>query len=110
MVIIPDEFPVGAPNPPPWIVHYFNEENGMSRPVLPEARTNGLSAYGVPELQIRLISPTLAAPILDRLGVWMVYEKQRLTDGMVIQLQDRVFHLVEFDESVLRLCWENDPR
>jgi hypothetical protein len=63
-----------VPNPPPWRIDYLND--GGLTALLPEARTIGLTRFDIPELCIKKVPPSLAASVLDRVAIWLVYENQ----------------------------------
>lgn len=106
-----DATPSEAPNPPPWGVLYINDTE-VSDGVLPKAVTNGLYKFGFPELMIRLAPPNKAAMILDRVGIWLCYEKGSIHTEETFQVGDVSFQLaregcIECDK-LIRLSWEKD--
>lgn len=99
--------PIGAPNPPPWEVLYLNEL------AIPSARTRGLLRLGWPDLQVRLARPDHASQILDRIGIWLLFEKNQIGVNDTILFDSTEYALVpavEGDLPFLRLAWHRDPR
>ena len=110
-----DSCGTSGPNPPPWEVHYVNDKvehplwyNG----VLPEAHTHGILDL---DLQVRLVSPNLAAALLDNFGIWLLKNNARARPGDVISFQNKKFILTPSIcicngiRPILRLAWESDP-
>lgn len=111
-----DAIPTGVPNPPPWRVNYINDTEAPPsyKGVLPEAHTEGLLQFGHPEIQIRLASPNQASVILDRVGIWLVFEKAKVYPDQQIKILGEVYTIVASVDSthrpVFRLAWRKDPR
>jgi hypothetical protein len=109
-----DDVPILTPNPPPWQINFLNNntDNYPSREI-PEAFTVGLRRFSVPELQIRLASPALASSILDRLGIWLVYQQASLKPRMKMNINGIDVVLVPIVDSAgnqaYRLAWGKDP-
>ena len=105
--------PPEVPNPPPWRVYYVNDsdkEIDHTTDVLPEAYTKGLSHFDKPELLLRLAPPKLASLVLDRIGVWLVYEKNYLSPDLSLSVEGTVYKAVPTDKtSLYRLSWTKDP-
>lgn len=114
-----DPWPREAPNPPPWQVHYDSDEEGTTRrEVLPVAYTIGLLAIGlnskrdIPELRIHKAPPQIASVVLDRIGVWLVYENGVIEPGHVFKVAGvRYTAVLEVDTTlkIYRLAWHKDP-
>ena len=105
-----DEMPAGVPNPPPWEVLYHNDSE--NRNIVPAAHTNGLIKLGVPELLIRLAPPGIAASILDRLGIYLIFQKGTLSEGVGVVIADMEFTIVPTvndGKPTYRLAWQRDP-
>jgi hypothetical protein len=105
-----------GPNPPPWEIHYVNDRDECAiwyDGTLPEAHTHGIQDL---DLKIRLISPNLAAAILDNLGLWLQQNKAKARPGDIVIYDKYKFELVPSTCScknvvrpVLRLSWDKDP-
>lgn len=105
-----DEMPAGVPNPPPWQVLYHNDSE--NRNTVPEAHTDGLIKLGVPEILIRLAPPGIAAAILDRLGIYLIFQKGTLSEGegvVIDNVEYTVVPTVKDGKPTYRLAWQRDP-
>lgn len=110
--------PGEIPHPPPWRVKYITDREHFPSygGVLPVARTEGISKYGLPELEIRLAPPQLAAALLDRVGILHVFEGKRVNVGQQLRVNTHpvVVYTVtpvvtEDGQPIYRLAWERDP-
>ena len=111
LVIKLDDIPAGVPNPPPWQVLYHNDSENR-REMLPEAHTDGLLKLGVPELLIRKAPPGIAAAILDRLGIYLIFQKGTLTEGLIVAIDEVGYIIVPTvreGKPTYRLAWPRDP-
>lgn len=105
-----------GPNPPPWEVRYVNDKDEQ-KPwyggILPEAHTLGLSKYNDFDLQIRLAPPHVAAPVLDRVGLWVYNSGTKLSFGDTIRVLEVDYTVTPAIDAqlrpVLRLAWHKDP-
>lgn len=114
-----DTIPEQVPNPPPWKVDYISDKDQEAPNyggVLPVARTSGILRFGCPELEVRLAPPKLAAALLDRIGVWEVFERKKLEIGDQLRLDidpETVYTVVPLITAagipMLRLAWHRDP-
>jgi hypothetical protein len=75
--------------------------------ILPEAHTKGLDRFKKPELSIRFAPPNIAAALLDRVAVWLVYEGRNHVPGDRFNFSGIEFALVTND-ALCRVSWERD--
>lgn len=112
LIDLDSEHPAG-PNPPPWEIYYINDDSEPNTGLLPEARTRGLNKYNGFDVQIRRTPPNLAAPILDRIGLWIL-ENRKLRLGYEFRLFGTRYSVEPAIDShgdpIYRLAWEGDPR
>ena len=111
---------VEGPNPPPWQIHYVNDqkEDRKENPhwydgCLPEAHTHGLDQFGDFDLQIRMAPPNVAASVLDKIGLWVLSSEETLKLGDMIKVLGTKYTLVKGfsvdGKLVCRLAWDKDP-
>lgn len=111
-----DHIKIDGPNPPPWQIHYVNDESVGAAwycGVLPEAHTHGLNKFNNIDLLIRKAPPNIAASVLDKIGMFLMKtnEKAKLGDKFIV-LQCTYQVAPDFDvdkRPVFRLAWNKDP-
>lgn len=111
LIDLESEFPTGAPNPPPWRIEYLNDDTEEPTKVLPLARTIGLERLGLPNLLIRLAPPNVASAVLDRIGIFLAFEKRMITGEDTLRFAGVDFALMPELEGglpTLRLAWTRD--
>jgi hypothetical protein len=106
MVNLDTPIPDNVPNPPPWQIHYISEGQREEDNFIPVAKTQGLKKFNVPELQIRYAPPNLAASLLDRLAIWLIYENNPRSEE-AYSFAGIIFAIIPV-EGLWRIMWERE--
>lgn len=79
-----------VPKKLPWEVQFLNHGRFKRNP---KAITVGLSEYLKKEIEISNISPKKATKILDRIGIWFLYEKGTINKTTILKIKNNFFKI-----------------